>query len=60
MHTLFLEVYRLSAGAFDTAIVESISDLPNVSQEDRSIFTDMHLSFLKRSDLRSLWQQLMA
>jgi len=60
MHTLFLEVYRLSPGAFDTAIIESISDLPNVSQEDRSIFTDMHLSFLKRSDLLSLWQQLMA
>jgi hypothetical protein len=59
MHTLFLEVYRLSPGAFDAAIVESISELPSVSQEDRSIFTDMHLSFLKRSDQLPLWQQLM-
>jgi len=60
MHTLFLEEYRLSPKELDEALIDTISEFQIFSPEERPILVDMHLSFLKRSELFSSWQALMA
>ncbi len=60
MHTLFLEEYRLSPGELDSALSDTIADFQILSSDDSGILIDMHLSFLKRSELFNLWQALMA
>ena len=60
MHTLFLEEYRLSPGDLDEALVGTIAQFPRLSSDESAILVDMHLSFLKKSDLFGSWQVLLA
>jgi hypothetical protein len=60
MHTLFVEEYRLCPHEVDRALTDSIREFPVISQEDKAMLVDMHLEFLKRSDLFRRWQSLMA
>jgi hypothetical protein len=60
MHTLFLEEYRLSPGDLDEALVGTIREFPILSSDESAILVDMHLSFLKKSDLFSSWQVILA
>lgn len=59
MHTLFLEEYRLLPQRSDKALTSTIADFPSFSPEEIGILIDMHLSFLKRSDLFHTWEALM-
>jgi hypothetical protein len=59
MHTLFLEEYRLCPQDVDRALIETIAEFQVLSVDESAILTDMHLSFLKRSELLPLWQALM-
>lgn len=59
MHTLFVEEYRLCPHAIDRPLTDSISEFPVISSEDRAMLVDMHLEFLKRSDLFRRWQRIM-
>jgi hypothetical protein len=59
MHTLFLEEYRLSAGHIDKTLTESISEFSILSHEESGILIDMHLSFLKRSELFAAWESIL-
>jgi hypothetical protein len=59
MHTLFLEEYRLLPQRADNAITSTIADFPSFSPEEIGILIDMHLSFLKRSDLFHRWESIM-
>jgi len=58
MHTLFLEEYRLSPIP-DRALTESISEFSILSIEESGILVDMHLSFLKKSDLFQSWESIL-
>ncbi len=60
MHTLFLEEYRLSPGELDKALSDTIEEFQRLSPDESGILIDMHLSFLKRSELFNSWQALMA
>lgn len=60
MHTLFVEEYRLCPHEVDRALTDSIREFPVISSEDRAMLIDMHLEFLKRSDLFRRWQKLLA
>jgi hypothetical protein len=60
MHTLFLEEYRLSPGQLDGALSDTIAEFQILSSDESAVLIDMHLSFLKRSELFNLWQALMA
>jgi hypothetical protein len=60
MHTLFAEEYRLCKRELDKGLIDSISEFLVLSSDENAILTDMHLSFLKRSDLFKTWQTLMA
>jgi len=60
MHTLFLEEYRLSPGDLDDALVGTIREFPILTADESAILIDMHLSFLKKSELFSLWQIILA
>lgn len=60
MHTLYLEEYRLSAGRIDKTLTDSISEFAFFSTEESGILIDMHLSFLKRSELFSTWESVMS
>jgi hypothetical protein len=60
MHTLFLEEYRLSHDELDGALSDTIAEFQILSSDDSAILIDMHLSFLKRSELFDSWQALMA
>jgi hypothetical protein len=60
MHTLFAEEYRLCKREPDKGLIDSISEFLVLSSDENAILTDMHLSFLKRSDLFKTWQTLMA
>jgi hypothetical protein len=60
MHTLFLEEYRLSPKELDEALIDTISEFQIFSADETAILLDMHLSFLKRSELFPSWQALMA
>lgn len=59
MHTLFIEEYRLLGNKRDKALTDTIAGFPSFSQEESGILVDMHLSFLKRSDLYQSWQAIM-
>ncbi len=59
MHTLFLEEYRLLPHRSDRALTSTIADFPTFSSEEIGILIDMHLSFLKRSDLFHTWEAIM-
>ena len=59
MHTLFLEEYRLLPQHADNALTSTIADFPSFSPEEIGILIDMHLSFLKRSDLFHRWESIM-
>ncbi len=59
MHTLFLEEYRLLPPRADNALTSTIADFPSFSPEEIGILIDMHLSFLKRSDLFHRWESIM-
>lgn len=56
MHTLFLEEYRLSHGELDEVLVGTIREFPILSSDENAILIDMHMSFLKKSDLFGSWQ----
>lgn len=58
LHTLFLEEYRLSPRESDGALMDSVSEFEFLSQDERGIFLDMHLSFLKKSEFFKYWQDL--
>lgn len=58
LHTLFLEEYRLSAREADGTLMDSIGEFESLSPDERAIFLDMHLSFLKRSEFFKDWQGL--
>jgi|AGTN01.2.fsa_nt_gi hypothetical protein len=60
MHTLFLEEYRLYSAESDSALTRTIGEFPLLSPDESAILIDMHLSALKKSDLFSSWQALMA
>jgi len=60
MHTLFAEEYRLCPHEVDRALTDSIREFPVIPAEDRAMLVDMHLEFLKRSDLFRRWQSLLA
>lgn len=60
MHTLFLEEYRLSPGELDKALSDTIEEFQRLSPDESGILIDMHLSFLKRSELFNSWQAIMA
>ena len=60
MHTLYLEEYRLSQGKLDRALSDTIADFQILSSDESAVLIDMHLSFLKRSELFDSWQSLMA
>ena len=60
MHTLFLEEYRLSPGDLDEALVGTIREFPILSSDESAILVDMHLSFLKKSELFNSWQVILA
>lgn len=59
MHTLFTEEYRLCPRELDHAITDTIGDFQSLSAEDSAILVDMHLEFLKRSELFKTWQTLL-
>jgi len=60
MHTLFAEEYRLCPQKLDRALTDTIGDFQSLSLEDSAMLIDMHLEFLKRSELFSSWKSLMA
>jgi hypothetical protein len=60
MHTLFLEEYRLSPKEVDEQLIDTISEFQIIAWEEKDILVDMHLAFLKRSELFASWQALMA
>ena len=58
MHTLFLEEYRLSPREANL-LTNSIGEFQQLAAEEVELLADMHLSFLKRSEMFSAWQALM-
>jgi hypothetical protein len=60
MHTLFAEEYRLCRQSLDRALTDTIAEFRSPSTEDNAMLIDMHLEFLKRSELFGSWQALMS
>lgn len=60
MHTLFAEEYRLCPNELDRTLTDTIREFSVIEAEDTAMLVDMHLEFLKRSDLFRSWQALMA
>jgi hypothetical protein len=60
MHTLFIEEYRLCPHELDRALTDTIGEFQSLSPEDSAMLVDMHLEFLKRSELFHSWQTLLA
>jgi hypothetical protein len=59
MHTLFIEEFRLYPKELDQAVVDTIGEFTSVSREDSAILIEMHLEWLKKSELFRSWQKLM-
>jgi hypothetical protein len=59
MHTLFIEEYRLYPKELDLSVVDTIGEFHSVSQEDRVILIEMHIEWLKKSELFRSWQKLL-
>ena len=59
MHTLFIEEFRLYPKELDQAVVDTIGEFTSVSREDSAILIEMHLEWLKKSELFPSWQKLM-
>lgn len=60
MHTLFAEEYRLCPKELDRALTDTIGEFQSLAPEDSPMLIDMHLEFLKRSELYRTWQKLLA
>lgn len=58
MHTLFLEEYRLSRHGLDRTFTDTISEFAILSKEEALLLVDMHLEYLKTSELFSFWVAL--
>lgn len=58
MHALFLDEYRLSRHGMDGIFSNTISELAVLSKEEGLLLADMHLEYLKTSELFADWVSL--